>query len=127
MMAVIGASSAPALADGQIAIIHTGDFHGHLTAHPNLRSNADYPGRGPQVVGRWVTDGLTFTDCAVEAPKFAEELRTKEGLEVVILLSEIEIGRNIQLIKSGITKPEQHIDLILNADMHEEVLQLTCL
>ena len=79
--------------------------------------------RGPQVVGRWVTDGLTFTDCAIEAPKFAEELRTKEGVEVVILLSEIEIGRNIQLIKSGITKPEQHIDLILNADMHEEVLQ----
>ena len=79
--------------------------------------------RGPQVVGKWVTEGLSFTDCSNEAPKFAEELRRKQGVQVVVLLSEIEIGRNIQLIKKKITKPEQHIDLILNSDMHEEVLK----
>lgn len=79
--------------------------------------------RGPQVVGKWVTAGLEFTDCAIEAPRFAEELRTEQGVQIVVLLSEIEIGRNIQLIKNKITKPEQHIDVILNADMHEEVLQ----
>ena len=77
--------------------------------------------RGPQVVGKWVTAGLEFTDCSVEAPKFAEELRTKEGVEVVVLLSEIEIGRDIQLVKK--LTAGQHIDLILNADMHEEVLK----
>ena len=79
--------------------------------------------RGPQVVGSWVTAGLTFTDCSNEAPKFAEQLRVEHGVDVVVLLSEIEIGRNIQLIKNKITKPEQHIDVILNSDMHEEVMQ----
>lgn len=29
----------------KIAIVHTGDFHGHLTERPNLRSNADYAGQ----------------------------------------------------------------------------------
>ena len=77
--------------------------------------------RGPQVVGKQVTEGLTFTDCAIEAPRFAEELRTKEGVQVVVLLSEIEIGRNIQLVKK--LTAAQHIDVILNADMHEEVLK----
>jgi len=75
--------------------------------------------RGPQVVGKWVTEGLTFTDCSVEAPKFAKELRDA-GAEVVVLLSEIEIGRNIQLAKK--LAAGHHIDLILNSDMHEEVL-----
>jgi len=302
MMAVMGAGSASVLADGQVTIIHTGDFHGHLTARPNLRSNADYPGqmvgglariateiktiqagkggagntlvlhtgdtiqgsgealysrgqamvdvvdmlgidgyapgnwdfvygperfkelfatslnpnlpplpeqaqgirvappagtrwggvvsnlyvtslvpnapknpqaeltaqdtnvskaeydayaewyaengqrvlppysiktvngvkvgilgcttsRGPQVVGQWVTDGLSFTDCANEIPKFAEELRTEHNVELVVLVSEIEIGRNISILQSKITKASQHIDVILNADMHEETMQ----
>lgn len=79
--------------------------------------------RGPQVVGRWVTNGLEFTDCSREAPKFAEELRTLHRVQLVVLISEIEIGRNIQLIQNKITKPEQHIDLILNSDMHEETLE----
>ncbi len=76
--------------------------------------------RGPQVVGKWVTEGLSFTDCSNEAPKFAKELRTVHLVDVVVLLSEIEIGRNIQLVKS--LGADQHIDLILNSDMHEEVL-----
>ncbi len=79
--------------------------------------------RGPQVVGRQVTMGLEFTDCAREVPKFAEELRTVHRVQLVVLISEIEIGRNIQLIQSNITKPEQHIDVILNSDMHEETLR----
>ena len=78
--------------------------------------------RGPQVVGRQVTKGLEFTDCAREVPKFAEELRTVHHVKLVVLLSEIEIGRNIQLIQNQITKPEQRIDVILNSDMHEETL-----
>jgi 2',3'-cyclic-nucleotide 2'-phosphodiesterase (5'-nucleotidase family) len=73
--------------------------------------------RGPQVVGKWVTVGLEFTDCSNEIPKFAKELRDA-GAEVVVLISEIEIGRNIQLIKK--LGAGQHIDLVLNADMHEE-------
>lgn len=77
--------------------------------------------RGPQVVGSWVTVGLEFTDCSREVPKFAEQLRTLHGAQVVVLMSEIEIARNIQLIKS--LGDNQHIDVVLNSDMHEEALE----
>lgn len=77
--------------------------------------------RGPQVVGSWVTEGLEFTDCSREVPKFAEELRTQHGAQVVVLMSEIEIARNIQIVKS--LGQYQHVDLVLNSDMHEEVLE----
>ena len=78
--------------------------------------------RGPQVVGSWVTTGLEFTDCSREVPKFAEAVRS-EGAEVVVLISEIEIGRNIQILKENITQASQHVDIVLNSDMHEEVLE----
>jgi 2',3'-cyclic-nucleotide 2'-phosphodiesterase (5'-nucleotidase family) len=78
--------------------------------------------RGPQVVGKWVTAGLEFTDCSNEVPKFAEYLRTVQKVNVVVLISEIEIGRNIKLIQNKITNANQRIDVILNSDMHEELL-----
>lgn len=77
--------------------------------------------RGPQVVGNWVTVGIEFTDCSREVPKFVEELRTRHGAQVVVLLSEIEIARNIQIVKS--LGQNQHVDLVLNSDMHEESLE----
>lgn len=77
--------------------------------------------RGPQVVGSWVTKGLIYTDCAREIPKFAEQLRTQEGAKFVVLVSEIEIGRNIEIMKT-LANANQHVDLVLNADMHEETL-----
>lgn len=69
--------------------------------------------RGPQVVGKWVTEGLAFTDCAKEIPKYAAEVRPQ--VDLLILISEIEIGRNIQNVKAS-----PGIDLVLNSDMHEE-------
>lgn len=74
--------------------------------------------RGPQVVGPWVNAGLAFTDCAAELPGAIAALRGPKGtdVDVVVLLSEIEIGRNIQLAKKI-----PGIDLILNSDMHEEI------
>lgn len=76
--------------------------------------------RGPQVVGKWVTEGLEFTDCTNEIKKYATLLRTQEHVEVLVLISEIEIGRNIQIIKS--LGADQHVDVVLNSDMHEETL-----
>ena len=76
--------------------------------------------RGPQIVGSWVTVGLSFTDCSKEVPKFAQELRA-EGAEIVVLISEIEISRNINIVKS--LAADAHIDLVLNSDMHEEVMK----
>jgi len=78
--------------------------------------------RGPQVVGNWVTEGIEFTDCSREVPMFAKMARD-EGAEVVVLISEIEIGRNIRIMKDNITSIDQHVDLILNSDMHEESLK----
>ena len=74
--------------------------------------------RGPQVVGKWVTAGLEFTDCKKEAKAFTKLLRTVEKVDVVIMITEIEIGRNIELIKT--LGDDEHIDIVLNADMHEE-------
>ncbi len=78
--------------------------------------------RGPQVVGGWVTKGLSFTDCSKEIPYFAKKLRTEDKVDIVVLISEIEIGRHIPIMKS-ITDPEAHVDVVLNSDMHEETLQ----
>lgn len=86
--------------------------------------------RGPQVVGEWVTDGLTYTDCAPElkaaAAAFRAENRASTGkddpggpVDLVVVASEIEIGRNIQVLRQ--LTAEQHIDIVLNSDMHEEV------
>lgn len=85
--------------------------------------------RGPQAVGLWVTDGLTFTDCAAEVKTYAAAFRSPTrpstgtgdpggAVDLVILASEIEIGRNIQLLRE--LTAEQHVDLVFNSDMHEE-------
>lgn len=80
--------------------------------------------RGPQVVGTNVTKGLVFTNCSKEVPVSVAALRDPDGngiwdegngVDMVLLISEIELGRNIQLAK---TTPG--IDVILNSDMHEE-------
>lgn len=78
--------------------------------------------RGPQVVGGWVTKGLSFTDCSREIPLFAKKLRTEDKVDIVVLISEIEIGRHIPIMKS-ISDPDAHVDVVLNSDMHEETLQ----
>lgn len=86
--------------------------------------------RGPQAVGTWVTDGLTYTDCAAEvkanAAAFRSAARPSTGygdpggaVDLVVVASEIEIGRNIQLLRE--LTAEQHVDVVFNSDMHEEV------
>lgn len=80
--------------------------------------------RGPQVVGTNVTKGLVFTDCAKEIPISVAALRDPDGngiwdegngVDMVLLISEIELGRNIQLARTT-----AGVDVILNSDMHEE-------
>lgn len=86
--------------------------------------------RGPQAVGLWVTNGLTYTDCANEVKTHAAAFRslsrpsTGAGdpggpVDIVIVASEIEIARNIQLLKE--LTAGQHVDVLFNSDMHEEV------
>ena len=80
--------------------------------------------RGPQVVGSWVVKGIEFTDCALEVQKYAEQLRDPNGenVDLVVLITEIEVGANIQMVRT-LLKDKNHVDVILNSDMHEETLQ----
>lgn len=86
--------------------------------------------RGPQAVGNWVNDGLAYTDCANEvkasAAAFRSPTRPSSGtgdpggaVDIIVLASEIEIGRNIQLLKE--LDATNHVDVVLNSDMHEEL------
>jgi len=79
--------------------------------------------RGPQVVGKWVTEGIEFSDCTKEVPKFVAEVRSK-GVDMVVLITEIEVGANIEMVRSFdvLKDPAHHIDVILNSDMHEETV-----
>lgn len=74
--------------------------------------------RGPQVVGAWTTAGLKFTDCGAEVRAQAAALRAG-GVDLVVMVSEQELARNIQLVES-LDRPEYRIDAIFNSDMHEE-------
>jgi len=75
--------------------------------------------RGPQVVGSWVVEGIEFTDCTREVPKYVAEVRSM-GVDLVVLITEIEVGANIQMVSTfDALDGDNHIDLILNSDMHE--------
>ena len=79
--------------------------------------------RGPQVVGKWVVEGIEFTDCAKEVPKYVKEVRAK-GADLVVLITEIEVGANIQMVSTfDSLDGDNHIDVILNSDMHEEAIR----
>ena len=80
--------------------------------------------RGPQVVGSWVVDGIEFTNCAKEVAHYAKMLRDPEGdhkVDLVVLVTEIEVGVNIEMVHTMLGDAE-HVDVILNSDMHEETL-----
>ncbi len=78
--------------------------------------------RGPQVVGRWVVEGIEFTDCAQEVPRFVAEVRAQR-VDLVVLITEIEVGANIEMVSTfDALDGDNHIDLILNSDMHEETV-----
>jgi 2',3'-cyclic-nucleotide 2'-phosphodiesterase (5'-nucleotidase family) len=82
--------------------------------------------RGPQVVGSWVVEGIEFTDCEKEVAKYTRELRDPAGhnVDLLVLITEIEVGVNIQMVEnSDALDGNNHIDVILNSDMHEETLE----
>ncbi|MDH5546082.1 MAG: bifunctional metallophosphatase/5'-nucleotidase [Gammaproteobacteria bacterium] len=79
--------------------------------------------RGPQVVGSWVVDGIEFTDCQKEVEYYTPILRDPNGhnVDLLVLITEIEVGVNIQMVRtSAALDGANHIDVILNSDMHEE-------
>lgn len=82
--------------------------------------------RGIPAIGLKATQGFTFTsgEAAVtnrfgqadkELPCFVEYLRNVEGVDLIVMLSELELGKTIPM-----TETYPGVDVVLNADMHEE-------
>ncbi|GAB4507935.1 MAG: hypothetical protein Tsb0026_05290 [Sulfuricaulis sp.] len=71
--------------------------------------------RAIAAVGTSVTQNYMFTDGKTEVPCFVDRLRNIEGVDVVVMISELEMSRDIQVAETLAPAP----DVILNSDMHE--------
>lgn len=69
-------------------------------------------------VGPKVTAGFQFTDASVEYPCYVDVLRNQEKVDVLVMLSELEMARDIKLAETF-----SGVDVILNSDMHERTTQ----
>lgn len=74
--------------------------------------------RAIAVIGPAVTAGYRFTDGKVELPCYIDVLRNQEKVDLVVMISELEMARDIQLAEAY-----PGVDVILNSDMHEETTQ----
>jgi 2',3'-cyclic-nucleotide 2'-phosphodiesterase (5'-nucleotidase family) len=70
--------------------------------------------RGPQLVGEGVTRGFRFGDGDAELAELIPRLRDQEGVDLLVLVSEMGLARNIQLARS-----HPGIDVVLSSDSHE--------
>lgn len=70
--------------------------------------------RAIAAVGTTVTSGYAFYDGATELPCYIDVLRNQEKVDLVVMISELEMSRDIKLAE---TYPG--VDVILNSDMHE--------
>jgi 2',3'-cyclic-nucleotide 2'-phosphodiesterase (5'-nucleotidase family) len=70
--------------------------------------------RAIAAVGPSVTLNYMFTDGKTEVPCFVNQMRL-EGADVVVMISEMEMSRDIQIAETVSPAP----DVILNSDMHE--------
>lgn len=71
--------------------------------------------RGPQVVGKNVTKGFTFTKGDAELVELLPILRNTEKADLIVMISELGLANNIRLAEA-----HSGIDVILSSDMHEE-------
>ncbi|MEW6612259.1 MAG: bifunctional metallophosphatase/5'-nucleotidase [Pseudomonadota bacterium] len=71
--------------------------------------------RAINALGPWVTKGIKFTDDGAELPGYIDLLRNKEKVDVLVLLSEFGLAKNVQF-----GEKYAGIDVILSSDMHEE-------
>lgn len=73
--------------------------------------------RAIAAIGPKVTAGFQFTDGNVEYPCYIDVLRNQEKVDVVVMISELEMSRDIKLAES-----HAGVDVILNSDMHERTV-----
>lgn len=75
--------------------------------------------RAIAAVGTSVTKNYQFTDGKAEVPCFVDKLRTQEKVDIVVMISEMEMSRDIQIAETLSPAP----DVILNSDMHERTTE----
>ena len=71
--------------------------------------------RAIAAVGTSVTQNYKFTDGKTEVPCYVDRLRNVEKVDVVVMMSEMEMSRDVQIAETLSPAP----DVILNSDMHE--------
>ncbi|MBI3545842.1 MAG: CHRD domain-containing protein [Gammaproteobacteria bacterium] len=71
--------------------------------------------RGIPAIGLKATAGFTFTSGQAELPCFITYLRNTAGVDLLVMISELELGKTIKM-----TETYPGVDVVLNADMHEE-------
>ncbi len=70
--------------------------------------------RGPQAVGPGVTRGFRFGAGDAELAELVPHLRDQERVDLLVLVSEMGLARNIQLARA-----HPGIDVVLSSDSHE--------
>jgi sulfur-oxidizing protein SoxB len=75
--------------------------------------------RAIAAVGTSVTKNYMFTDGKTEVPCFVDRLRNVEKVDVVVMISELEMSRDVQIAETLSPVP----DVILNSDMHERTVE----
>lgn len=71
--------------------------------------------RAINALGPWVTKGIKFTADGAELPGYIDTLRNTEKVDLVILVSEFGLAKNVYFGENL-----DGIDVILSSDMHEE-------
>lgn len=74
--------------------------------------------RAIAAVGTSVTANFQFTDGKTELPCYIDVLRNQEKVDLLVMISEMEMARDIALAE---TYPG--VDVILNSDMHERTME----
>ena len=75
--------------------------------------------RAIAAVGTSVTQNYVFTDAKDEVDCFVKKLRNDEKVDVVVMISELEMARDVQIAETIANAP----DVILNSDMHERTTE----
>lgn len=71
--------------------------------------------RAINALGPWVTEGIAFTADAAEIPAHVHALREQERVDLVVLISEFGLAKNILIAEQN-----PGIGVVLSSDMHEE-------
>ena len=71
--------------------------------------------RAINALGPFVTNGIDFTSAAAEVPVYVDILKNKEKVDVIVLLSEFGLAKNVLIANNN---PD--IDVVMSSDMHEE-------